>query len=201
MPNYQPGIPTGSVPLNQDYLNIQGNFTSLNSQFNVDHVPLTSTSGTPPNGYHTALHLVPQTSVTATPGYGNLYVQQTNDGFNNGQQLFYQFVTGSSVTINTPLTLNLAPKVSPNGYTFLPGGILLQWGQTTTSSTGNRNVLFISANINFPNNCFFVTAQPTDGAPGIKSYAVSDISKTGFQFNTTGYGTGGTTANWIAIGN
>ena len=35
--SYQPGIPTGFIGLNEDYLNIQNNFTELNTQFSVDH--------------------------------------------------------------------------------------------------------------------------------------------------------------------
>jgi hypothetical protein len=112
---YQPGIPTGSVPLNQDYLNIQNNFTQLNTQWQVDHVPLTSTSGSPPNGYHKSIHFVPQSTPSNVAGYSQLWSNTQNDGINTDQTLFYQTGTGNR---NIQLTRNIAPKAASNGYSY-----------------------------------------------------------------------------------
>ena len=129
---YQPGVPTGSVPLNQDYLNLQQNFTQINNQFLVDHVPLTSTSGTPPNGYHRVVHMVPVSTVasnppnnqpinpadyTATPGYGQLLNAQINDGINT-DTAFY-FLTSANRLLQ--MTRNFVPIGTTIGATFLPG--------------------------------------------------------------------------------
>src|SRR5882757_6313099 len=117
MPSYQPGIPTGSVPLNQDYLNIQGNFTSLNTSFSVDHSPLT-TATSPPNGYHTFVHLVPFSNTVTNPttnqpvvapspntGYGQLFGAQINDGLATDTALYH--LTGGGLL--QQLTRNIAP--------------------------------------------------------------------------------------------
>lgn len=198
---YQPGIPTGSVPLNQDYLNIQGNFSSLNSQFNVDHVPLTNTSGSPPNGYHTALHLVPQSSVTATPGYGNLYSQTNNDGISTSQQLFYQFVNSTPSTINVPLTRNFAPIVTGNGATFLPGGLILQYGKKT--SPGNSGQ--ITFPIEFPGGAPFMIQLTLLRDSGNQSLSVDNGSgvnpaPTSKKFGYLSSSAGSTAIYWMAIG-
>ncbi len=150
---YQPGIPTGSVPLNQDYVNLQTNFGQLNTQFLVDHVPLTSTSGTPPNGYHTKIHMVPPSTpssnppsnyppngYTATAGYGQVFAPTTNDGINTDQTLF--FLTGGNRLLQ--LTRNFVPVASANGYTFLPGGLILQWGTVTAAFSGGASKYCIS---------------------------------------------------------
>jgi hypothetical protein len=50
MPAYQPNIPTGSVTLDQDWKNIQGNFQSLNITYSIDHYPYTDTSTK--SGFH-----------------------------------------------------------------------------------------------------------------------------------------------------
>jgi len=209
---YQPGIPTGSVPLNMDYLNLQGNFTSLSDQWSVDHVSLTSTSGSPPNGYHTNIHLVPNSTITSNPpnnyppttptvttGYGQVWSAQVNDGINTDESLF--FLTGGSR--NLQLTMNFVPTNAANGFTFIPGGIIFQWGNSTASGTGIRNILFVTENMNFPTNCYVVIAQPTAGtAGGGGGYIVAGISKTGFNFvSTPSQFPSGTPFNWIAIGN
>ena len=55
---YQPSIPTGLVDLDQDYQNIQNNFQQLDTTFGVDHT--TFSNNTAQNGYHTVVHLIPQ---------------------------------------------------------------------------------------------------------------------------------------------
>ena len=211
---YQPLIPTGSVPLNQDYVNLKNNFNQINTQFNVDHVPLTSVSGNPPNGYHEAIHLVPVSTTTSNPpdnqpingytgtsGFGQLFNAQINDDINPDEALY--FLTGGGRLMQ--LTRNFLPIAEANGCTFLAGGLILQWGQTTASGTGTRNVLFENPpnNFDFPGNCFIVIAQPIAGtAGGGGGYIVSNRSTTGFSFiSTPTQFPSGTPVNWIALGN
>lgn len=203
---YQPGIPTGSVPLNQDYLNIQGNFTSLNTQFNEDHVPLTSTSGTPPNGYHTSVHLVPFSTTTtnppnnqpvvtptATPGYGIVFDAQINDGINTDTALY--FLSGGNRL--TQLTRNIQPSATANGFTSLPGGLLMAWGNALTGATVNYGVTFTTV--------FSIQVTPTTDPLGLgplpsvaTPLSVSAVTTTTF---TAGNNTGQLRRYyWTAIG-
>lgn len=193
---YQPGIPTGSVPLNQDYLNIQGNFSSLNTQFNVDHVPLTDTSGTPPNGYHTFVHLVPFSTTTTNPpnnqpvvapaatvGYGQLFGAKINDGINTDQALYY--LSGGNRL--TQLTRNIQPLTAANGYSFLPGGMLIQWGVSTANVLHNFLQAFKAA----------TTPVMTLGVSnGASISTILTLNNTSYQVN----GPAGSSFNWIAIG-
>ena len=211
---YQPGIPTGSVPLNQDYLNLQANFTQINTQWAVDHVPLTSTSGSPPNGYHKSIHMVPISTptsnppnnypingYTATTGYGQLLNATVNDGINTDQMLF--FLTGGNRLMQ--LTRNFVPVANTNGYTFLPGGVIMQWGIVAGSSSSSIPVTFATSNIAFPNACFNVSvvAVRPSSSPGSDFGTVvvnGSVSKTGFTIGNIG----GHTVNnwyWTAIGN
>lgn len=197
---YQPNIPTGTVPQNQDYLNIQGNFSELNTQFNIDHVPLTSTSGTPPNGYHTDIHLVPQTRpVASVAGYGQLYVADTNDGINSGQQLFYQSIIGAS-TIEVPITMNFNPTVTNvagliKGTTFLPGGLILQFG-SQTANIGNTVVFTMG----FPNNLLSVTATPIGKINTSTPFGIVSSGLGGFSFQNNS-GISNIPFYWMAMGN
>lgn len=147
---YQPSIPTGSVPLNQDYLNLQGNFTSLDTQWVIDHVALTTAPG-PSIGYHKFVHLVPFSTTTtnppnnqpvvapaATAGFGQLFGAEINDGINTDQALYY--LSGGNRL--TQLTRNIQPSATANGFTFLPGGLLMAWGNAVTGNLVNFGVTF-----------------------------------------------------------
>jgi len=207
--SYQPGVPSGSVPLNQDYANLKNNFGQLNTQFLVDHVPLTSTSGIPPNGYHTAVHLVPVSTTasnppnnqpingyTATTGYGQLFDAQINDGINTDEALFY--LSGSNRLMQ--LTRNFVPVAATNGYTFLPGGLILQWGIKTVSASSTTPLLFSTNNIAFPTSCFNVSVtgiRSNSGGDGIFVLSGS-VSNTGFTFRNGSASI--TQAYWVAIG-
>jgi hypothetical protein len=203
---YQPGVPTGSVPLNQDYANVMGNFGSLNSQWQVDHVPLTDTSGTPPNGYHTYVHLVPFSTPTtnpppnypivtgvngpaATAGYGQLFGVTVTDGLNTDSSLYY--LSGGGLL--TQLTRNLEPLSASVGYTFLPGGLLLQWGNNGSS---NVDITFPKQ---FPNAVFNISVTPIGSLAVSPSPAIFSSSTVKFQSKNSA--AQGYNFSWIAIGN
>jgi hypothetical protein len=204
---YQPGVPTGSVPLNQDYLNLQTNFTQINTQFEVDHVPLTSTSGSPPNGYHEAIHLVPVSTptsnppnnqpingYTATTGYGQLFDATINDGINTDQALF--FLTGGNRLMQ--LTRNFVPVAAASGYTFLPGGLILQWATPSGLVKGSNPLTFP---LEFPNACYNIQLTPIRIATtDIETLYVitGSVTKIGFTLNNTS--TSIPTAFYMAIG-
>ena len=216
MSSYQPGIPTGSVNLDVDYLNIQGNFQQLDTSFGVDHIPFSQTAQ---NGYHTAIHLNPvsttatnppnnqpvdPTSYTATPGIGQVLSAQIDDGINPDEALY--FLTGGNRLLQ--LTRNFVPVAATNGYTFLPGGLIMQWGlqALTNSSSQTGNVLFASSNINFPTNCFNISVSLISKVGGTSSsdntLAVRSGSVTKLQFTYDYNGQGGSYTGffWTAIG-
>lgn len=198
---YQPNIPTGSVPLNQDYLNLKGNFQSIDSQFLVDHVPLTSvTPLTDPNGYHQFVHLVPFSTTTsnppnnypattvpaATPGFGQLFSAEIADGFSTDTSLY--FLSGGGRL--TQLTRNFTIAPNSNGNTFLPGGLVIQWG------SGSGTITFPRAFKGSPSFPFpVITFSPTGtsgtsvptitSAPSLTAFTVA-ASATGFYWMAIG---------------
>lgn len=177
---FQPNIPTGSVKLSLDYANIQGNFQQLDTSFGVDHTPFSVDITGEPAGYHSSIHFTPVSTTatnppnnnpiddvpTVTPGFGQLFSAQTNDGFLADTSLF--LLTGTGLV--SKLTSNFSPVASTNGYTYLPGplsgGVVLQWGivNGTHGVNGSFNnsdkgtVTFSVSNKSFPNNCFGVWA-------------------------------------------
>lgn len=203
---YQPGIPTGSVDLDQDYLNIQHNFTQLDTSFGKDHVPFSTTLN---NGYHTSVHLDPVSTTTTNPtnnyppvqppttaGFGQLWSDEETDGSGTDNALY--FLTGKGNNIK--LTTNFLPISNNTGTTFLPGGIILKWGQFNPSSATTGTKTFAAA---FPNNCFRVFLQVTNTNVQPLSnfiFYISSESTTGFNWssNNTSFNQA---VNFIAIGN
>lgn len=207
MSTYQPGIPTGTVDLDVDYLNIQKNFTQLDTTFGVDHV--TFSNQTPQNGYHAVIRFNPFSTTATNPpnnqpvaapptisGYGQLFSSQINDGINTDTALYFK--TGGGRL--QQLTRNFVPVGSGNGYTFLPGGLILQWG-VVNSPGQSGSVAFNASNINFTSACFNVqmTIRRDGSTSAFGIYLNGAPTTTGFSY----IGNGGSSNNaiyWVAIG-
>lgn len=219
MPTYNPLVPSGTIPLNQDYQNLQDNFNQANVVMGVDHLPFDN--ATAQTGYHTAIHLVPVSTIvtnppknqpiigyTATPGYGQVISAQIDDGINTDEALFY--LTGGNRLIQ--LTRNFVPVANTNGYTMLPGGLILLWGFLNGSHAGffaggdTGTITFASSNIAFPNSCFSVWLQGGYVNPtptGVINFSVrtASISKTKFDWAFVGSSGAYNTMIWVALGN
>jgi len=95
-------------------------------------------------------------------------------------------------------------SVTQNGYTYLPNGILIQWGIDTSDSDGDHTITFP---IPFPNNCFSVSVNHklsggwnTDEKYGYPITAKS-YDKNGFVINRNDTASDTINLNYIAIGN
>lgn len=175
MSTYQPNIPTGNVELDIDYLNIQGNFQQLDTTFGVDHV--TYSNVTPQNGYHTSIHLNPISTVATNPpnnqpvvppatvaGIGQLFSSQINDGNTVDTALY--FLTGNGLL--SQLTANIQPLSAQNGYTYLPGGIIMQWG--ISAVVANLNTINFTIPFNTAAYNISITPFSTAGTPTGRIY-------------------------------
>jgi hypothetical protein len=199
---YQPGVPTGLVPLNQDYLNLQQNFTQINNQYNVDHVPLTDTSGSPPQGYHTIIHQQAQSSVNTIAGTDQLFsgvpgtlivngVTTSPVPPNNDNQLFA--LTGMGGLCQ--LTGHFAGAI---GYGWC-SGLLIQWGTTATSVSDGSTINF---GIAFPHVCLVVIPTLVITTNNARIAAYQSFSTSGFvvRILTALNVPSSATVSWIAIG-
>jgi hypothetical protein len=93
-------------------------------------------------------------------------------------------------------------RLGPNGYTYLPNGILIQWGVDTRNSD---QAYVIEFPIAFPNGCFSVTvnrqAGNDDGDNKIWAVTATGITSTGFTIDRHDDISGEQTINYMAIGN
>lgn len=121
---YNLNIPLATNNPSVDQPNMKINTNAIDTLLQVDHISFNTTNG----GQHQQVTL-PNTQVSdpSPTGVGSEIYTKTLAGI---AQLF--FANSASVTQLTggPQTL------STTGYTTLPGGLLLQWGQGTATSGG-----------------------------------------------------------------
>lgn len=210
MPNYQATIPTGTVDLDQDYLNLQNNFRAIDSYISRNHIPFSSNSSN--SGKHTAVEMLNTIGNIIPPGLANfegtLYTKSdgtqsqlwfTNDNSGNEYQLsriinasFAKFATNTSLPIGTNAS-------GVGGFTFLPGGMLLQYGQTTPPSGGVSTTVF---QVPFTNTPFSIVGTAFSNTNNRHFFSLKTASNT--QFTAVNNDSSGSGENvpyfWIAIG-
>ena len=207
--SYQPGIPTGLVFLDQDYANIQQNFQALDTYFGVDHTPYSIGTLTDPSGYHQAIHMVPVSTTStnmpnnqpvngysATPGFGQLFSAQINDGIGGPDEALYYLSGGGNLI---QMTRNFAPTlVKSAGASMLPGGIIINWGVNASASNSSAVVTFLQP---FPTNIFSIQCTIRENSTSTTTVKVKTETGsgpvTGFTAETS---SGSKTFYWIAIG-
>lgn len=125
--SYNTGIPAAGNAPSADQPLMLTNFGSISSIIAADHVGFNTGGG----GTHKQVSLNDEAS-PALQANSALYSNSGNLYFKNGSQ-------------DTKMT-GIAPLVAASGYTYLPGGLLLQWGTDTIPSGSNyKTVTFPTA--------------------------------------------------------
>jgi hypothetical protein len=81
----------------------------------------------------------------------------------------------------TKLTSNIVPSPATNGYTYLPGDILLQWGKHTAVAAGNTDVFFPVAFSGAPYS-MTITLYRSSGASAQGLYITSHVAPDATHF-------------------
>ena len=199
---YNPNVPTGLLELDEDYINLQNNFQQLNTTFQVNHVPLTD--NTVNNGAHTYVEMRNEAGLPAGLQNleGTIYTRQANAV----SEMFY---TPDNSTDQYQLTRTLTTqtaKFSTNtnysgallgGWTFLPGGMLFQYGFLPNP----LNDAIITFPVSFTLTAFSITLGPVRSNSNDKFIGVKDGSVTNAQFQIILSGTQLPTGlYWQAVG-
>ncbi len=201
---YNNGIPAANNDPSVDQPNMQTNTDSIDSIINVDHFSFETNF----DGTHKQVQLRDSAGINgAIPvglqgnGWETIYSSPTAGA---GELWFTRGASATGIQLTGPGT----PSAIQNGYTFLPGGILMQWGRriqafASGSTTGTEN--FPRA---FPKACFIVTTTPfvsfaslpsSQASINVRTSSLANLTNFDWQFYTgsnqyTGF-------DWIAIGN
>lgn len=200
---YQPRPYANDDTLGNSKNQIRNNFQIIQDDFAVNHVAF----GESGEGKHIFVQL-PERDGTTTPypstasnegalytkegtnpAETNLYFRGESDGYEYQMTHAYSAQTGTFAT-------------SPNGWTFLPGGLILQWGSKTNPSTSGT-IIFATSNFTFPNSIIQIQLQLYHNSSGNESATVKgDVPPTTseFQYRTTA-SSANTILKWWALGN
>lgn len=131
MPNYtyNTNIPLSTNSPSTDQPNMQTNTNSINSILDVDMIGFNDNDG----GYHSKVTLVDQVSSppVAVTGTDIVYSATASGTI----ELYLQRPSGSAIQLTRG-----TPSASTSGYTWLPGGLLMQWGGV--NGTGNQTFTY-----------------------------------------------------------
>lgn len=185
--SYNPGVPTANQTFKETQGPINTNFTVANTAFGVDHVNFQTVTN---QGNHNKVTLVTTTDPAAV-AQGPIVYSKSIGG---KQEIFFRQATGDgSAVVQLTDMANAITGGTANGSTFLPGGVIMKWGQfnavtatfTLTYTTGN-----------FPTNTLAVVLTPINSGSG-GNYRISGLSSTGF---TVVNPNAGSTFYFVAIG-
>lgn len=206
---FLPNIPQATDKLSVSQGNILNNFTilgaiagnanpssdSINASAGFNWILLPSQGAIPPAGSAFPSGVVALYSATDTVTSQNeLYINKTN------QATVVQIPATASI-----LSVNSAPTVFSNGWSYLPSGILLKWGGNITAN-GLLTVNFpTGANIPAFTTCLTVLLTLEDGTAGDANRAIrlQNVNPTNFSvygsFRTT-TGAAASVFTYLAIG-
>jgi hypothetical protein len=188
---YNPSIPNAGDLISDSQSQIKTNFSQMNTVFGNNHVP--PTDGTAANrGKHNLCTLIEQPSDQVTAASeGVIYTKD----YNGSTNLFWRPESNGTAVL---LTNNLTPTAATNGYTFLPGRLVIQWGTQNIPSQTNTVIVF---NVPFASPAYNIQlshSRATGGSP--QSVWVVTGTLTNSQMTVYSTTTNTNPVFWMAIG-
>lgn len=187
MPNftYTRDIPDGPHNPSVDQPDMKTNNNSIDDIIEIDHYSFNDNLG----GYHKQVDLVNKASPYLTPaGVGSVLLSDFNE---------WIFTNASLSPAGIQMTSSAAPPVNlTRGSSFLPGGIVIQWGSGVTIAGGVFNDTLI-----YPYSTLFCAFSSALNIAGIISnVTVISPNVSVFARNTSNTAVVGATVCWFAIG-
>jgi hypothetical protein len=120
------------------------------------------------------------------PAEANLWIRGENNGNN------YQLTTLNNTNWNR---FGKDSATNPNGWTFLPGGLILQWG-VIINPVGAGQVILSDSNFDFPSTMINVFLNFDSNNLTYSRAHIIDNTRFSYQISTYGVGN----LYWIAMG-
>lgn len=189
---YYNDIPDAPNNPSNDQTKMRNNTNSVDFIIDVDHYSFESSSNT--DGLHKQVSMPVLGAIPAgrIASEGTLYAKTsgqsqlfyTNDASTNEYQMTRVIDASFSTFANQTGT-------GSSGWTFLPGGMLMQWGQVLALNPASP----VGFPITFSTACFSVVIGPVGSGSTITLGAISTSN-----FAYTAAGSLSKSFNWIAIG-
>jgi len=194
IPHFTQGIPPDGSSLGNTKANIRNNLDGTYQTLSVDHYNQNSANV----GKHKFIRFpIQATPNPSTTGANELFLFNGTSVIDGPNNLFFN-APGTTVgsTQSVQMTRNVIPIGNTNGFTWLPGAILFQWGFVTPINNSGT----ISFNTSFTSACFNV--QLTLSGLGVFNTppGVTAKSTTTFSYRYDGNAPGTFSFYWTAIG-
>jgi len=196
---YNPNIPNAGDLLSVSQGQLKTNFTAANTSFSRNHIPFSTATN---NGKHTFIEMPIRAGIPAPApglilGEGTVYTKNTTTFTATTEATTYYTPdnTGNEYQLTRTISSKFGSFSTATGWTFLPGGLLLQWGQVAAPGSSGQ-VIFPVA---FTTAAFSIqlTVQST-----ATTFALIDNTTpptlTTFNYKTALAGV--VSLHWIAIG-
>jgi|WetSurMetagenome_2_1015567.scaffolds.fasta_scaffold538640_1 hypothetical protein len=196
IPTFTSGYPPDNFSLGQTKSQIRDNLDGTFQAAAINHYSQNQSNP----GKHKYIQLPSQVNPTSTAAQEILLF---NGGSSIGGTTNLWFSTYSNGTVNSSTAVQMTrrevPIASSKGYSWLPGGILLQWGSVSSPGSAGSETFTIPFPNNFWNIQLSYARTTTSNAISfaINSSGTNNLSQFTY-YSTTG---GSTTLYWVAIGN
>jgi hypothetical protein len=186
---YNANIPQPTDRISDSQADILGNFIALNTVMGENHY----TFGTANEGKHQYVSLPEQGAAPATAvNEAALYTKIGTYDATNSQLFFRRENNGAEIECT-------ASSLATNGWSYLPSGVLLKWGEGTTPAGGNWVLTFaVAATIPVFADVYQVMITTSSNTPGDTNNFVR--LRTFTTTNITVYGSPRITVGNAAVG-
>ncbi len=192
--------PNNGQTLGSSKPQVSGNFGTIDAAFSINHIGYNLSN----QGKHFLIQFPVQSSVPAgiiasdISLYNMLPTNPTYPATGTNEL----FLVKADGTTTIPITASVQ---NTNGWTYLPSGILLKWGNASYASAPQTVTFPTGGNIPAFKNIFSVTLTPVQNvsSPFNNVITINTISTTNFVITNGGtFGPpSGVTVNYLAIGN
>ena len=208
IPTYIEGYPQDGSSLGSTKAQIRANLDGTFETLSVDHINNNGVSSTDPSisgtpGYHNVIRFQDQGNIFTRPqSIADTTQMYTNNDPVNGdvQQLFVMSNARKAYQETTMLDAFYSTFGTNPGWSYIPGGLVIQWGRATGQSSSGQNV---TVPITYAHTIFKVFIVPfyTGSEPSASAtIGVKILSSSQFRyiFQTASSSFGG--VDWISIG-
>jgi len=206
--SFDPQIPQPNDFLSDSQAEILNNFQSLDTIFGINHYEFSSAIN---SGKHSVIQMPENlppatgsdegalyTAVGLNPGETNLWFRAENSGGGGGFEYQLTHVDSThTAEFATNTTYETVPVNFNGGWTFLPGGLILQYGLATISNFGGDNV--VPFPFPFPTAVFSVVNTGVTSANSTNTTLIKAVANASFTIRNTA-SSSVSAMYWIAIG-
>jgi len=187
---YNRDIPDAPNNPSVDQPDMKTNTNSIDSLINEDHYSFGVNNG----GFHKQVRMPVLGAIPAglIGGSGTIYTKTINNGAGNQAQEFYtNGASGNEYQLTRADNTNFPTfAAAQNGWTFLPGGLILQYGNAVTTG--------LNTDVVFPYEMTIAYSLTTTLAFNVPT-SFSSLSGAGFTFSANPTANG-RRFNWMVIG-